>query len=411
MNPDNIYEVQLSLVRKIEDLLSRPSIPVGRQLIDQTFNKKRDKQTADDLSTTLLYLLYTNKVKREQTEDGVPKFWLASRETPTDVNGREITLVGGLSRQFHYRLIDGNQCVETNVVGVGDSVVKREPPPIKTLMPVSQNKETQDQLAAVMLQTGTPDQVREALGYASRPTLIEEMRAAAAAVDADDEEEDNGSGQDDENTLPSSPPGIADPVSFLHARMSALEGYRLDDQLVIAVSFWQKPVKEEDLIEFFMTKLMAKMGTLKLRLAHVVKVRQELTRTERADGVYYSVGPKTATLKQRPKTAAYKPRATQRVVELSSAPPTGAAIKIMSDPLPAAKDLLQPTVSTLTECPLAPTIDKAIEITEDSKVMYLVDDTGGMSISISGVNILSFTPGAAAKLVQFSSNVKGLYDL
>ena len=100
----------------------RPSIPVGRQLIDQTFNKKRDKQMADDLSTAMLYLLYTNKVKREQTEDGIPKFWLASRETPTDANGQEIALVGGLSRQFHYRLISGDKCIETNVVGVGDSV-------------------------------------------------------------------------------------------------------------------------------------------------------------------------------------------------------------------------------------------------------------------------------------------------
>lgn len=74
MNPDTIHEVDASLVRKIEDLLSRPSIPVGRQLIDQTFNKKKDKQTADNLSTAMLYLLYTNKVKREETEDGVPKF-------------------------------------------------------------------------------------------------------------------------------------------------------------------------------------------------------------------------------------------------------------------------------------------------------------------------------------------------
>lgn len=405
MNPDTIHEVQLPLVRKIEDLLSRPSIPVGRQLIDQTFNKRRDKQTADDLSTAMLYLLYTNKIKREQTADGVPKFWLSSRDTPTDVDGKEIPLVGGLSRQFHYRLIDGNQCVETNVVGVGDSVVKRAPPPIKTMMPVPQNKETQDQLAAVMLQTGTPDQVREALGYASRPTLVEEMRAAAAAVDAEEadeeEDEDDGSGQDDENTPPSSPPVIADPANFLHARMSALEGYRLDDQLVIAVSFWQNPVKEEELIEFFTTKLgVTKLGTLKLRLAHVVKVRQELTRTERDGGVYYSVGPKTATLKQRPKTAAYKPRTPQRVVELPSAPPTGAMVKVMSEPLPEA-------------APVVAVVDphKPIEITEDSKIMYLVDDTGAMSISVSGINILHFTPGAAAKLVQFTSNVKRLYDL
>lgn len=411
MNPDTIHEVQLPLVRKIEDLLSRPSIPVGRQLIDQTFNKRRDKQMADDLSTAMLYLLYTNKVKREQTEDGVPKFWLSSRDTPTDVDGKEIPLVGGLSRQFHYRLIDGNQCVETNVVGVGDSVVKRAPPPIKTMMPVPQNKETQDQLAAVMLQTGTHDQVREALGYASRPTLVEEMRAAAAAVD---EEEEDGSGQDDEDTPPSSPPVIADPANFLHARMSALEGYRLDDQLVIAVSFWQKPVKEEELIEFFMTKLMAKLGTLKLRLAHVVKVRQELTRTERDGGVYYSVGPKTATLTPRPKTAAYKPRTPQRAVELPSAPPAGAAVSIVSDATRNVEELLQPTVSimsTPTDYPLVAPTDKAIELTEDSKVTYTVDDTGAMSINVSGVSVLRFTSGAAAKLVQFSSNVRRLYDL
>ncbi len=381
MNPDTIYEVDAALVRKIEDLLSRPSIPVGRQLIDQTFNKKRDKQMADDLSTAMLYLLYTNKVKREQAEDGTPKFWLTSRETPTDTNGREIVLVGGLSRQFHYRLISGDKCIETNVVGVGDSVVKRAPPVAKTMFPVPQDKATQDQLAAVMLQHGTPEQVKEAVAHVARPTIIEEMRAAAAAVDSEDEAED------DEGTSQSGPTVVEDAANFFHARLKQLEGYRLDDQLVIAVGFWAKPVAESELLEFMVRHGFGKSGTIKMRLAHVVNVRQELTRTEEIDGFYYSVGPKSANLKPRPKTAPYKskmqPQETTR------------------------------TVSKPTEHPLVEPVDNAkpIELTENSKVMYLVDSNGGLTINVNGINVLCFNPGAAAKLVNFTSNVKGLYDL
>lgn len=386
MNPDTIHEVDASLVRKIEDLLSRPSIPVGRQLIDQTFNKKRDKQMADDLSTAMLYLLYTNKVKREQAEDGIPKFWLASRETPTDANGREITLVGGLSRQFHYRLISGDKCIETNVVGVGDSVVKRAPPVAKTMFPVPQDKATQDQLAAVMLQNGTPEQVKEAVAHVARPTIIEEMRAAAAAVDSEDD------------TPPNGPPVVEDAANFFHARLKQLEGYRLDDQLVIAVGFWAKPVAESELLEFMVRHGFGKSGTIKMRLAHVVNVRQELTRTEEVDGFYYSVGPKSANLKPRPKTAPYKskmqPQETARTVS----------------------ELVQPTVSVVSkphERPLIEPVDndKPIELTENSKVMYLVDSNGGLTINVNGTNVLCFNPGAAAKLVNFTSNVKGLYDL
>ena len=388
MNPDTIHEVDASLVRKIEDLLSRPSIPVGRQLIDQTFNKKRDKQMADDLSTAMLYLLYTNKVKREQAEDGIPKFWLASRETPTDANGREIVLVGGLSRQFHYRLISGDKCIETNVVGVGDSVVKRAPPVAKTMFPVPQDKATQDQLAAVMLQNGTPEQVKEAVAHVARPTIIEEMRAAAAAVDSEDEDD----------TPPNGPPVVEDAANFFHARLKQLEGYRLDDQLVIAVGFWAKPVAESELLEFMVRHGFGKSGTIKMRLAHVVNVRQELTRTEEVDGFYYSVGPKSANLKPRPKTAPYKskmqPQETARTVS----------------------ELVQPTVSVVSkphERPLIEPVDndKPIELTENSKVMYLVDSNGGLTINVNGTNVLCFNPGAAAKLVNFTSNVKGLYDL
>lgn len=386
MNPDTIYEVDAALVRKIEDLLSRPSIPVGRQLIDQTFNKKRDKQTADDLSTAMLYLLYTNKVKREQAEDGIPKFWLASRETPTDANGREIALVGGLSRQFHYRLISGDKCIETNVVGVGDSVAKRASPVVKTMIPVPQDKATQDQLAAVMLQHGTPEQVKEAVAHVARPTIIEEMRAAAAAVDSEDD------------TPPNGPPVVEDAANFFHARLKQLEGYRLDDQLVIAVGFWAKPVAESELLEFMVRHGFGKSGTIKMRLAHVVNVRQELTRTEEVDGFYYSVGPKSANLKPRPKTAPYKskmqPQETARTVS----------------------ELVQPTVSVVSkphERPLIEPVDndKPIELTENSKVMYLVDSNGGLTINVNGTNVLCFNPGAAAKLVNFTSNVKGLYDL
>lgn len=388
MNPDTIYEVDAALVRKIEDLLSRPSIPVGRQLIDQTFNKKRDKQMADDLSTAMLYLLYTNKVKREQAEDGIPKFWLASRETPTDTNGREIVLVGGLSRQFHYRLISGDKCIETNVVGVGDSVVKRAPPVAKTMFPVPQDKATQDQLAAVMLQHGTSEQVKEAVAHVARPTIIEEMRAAAAAVDSEDEDD----------TPPNGPPVVEDAANFFHARLKQLEGYRLDDQLVIAVGFWAKPVAESELLEFMVRHGFGKSGTIKMRLAHVVNVRQELTRTEEVDGFYYSVGPKSANLKPRPKTAPYKskmqPQETARTVS----------------------ELVQPTVSVVSkphEHPLIEPVDndKPIELTENSKVMYLVDSNGGLTINVNGTNVLCFNPGAAAKLVNFTSNVKGLYDL
>jgi hypothetical protein len=388
MNPDTIHEVDASLVRKIEDLLSRPSIPVGRQLIDQTFNKKRDKQMADDLSTAMLYLLYTNKVKREQAEDGIPKFWLASRETPTDANGREITLVGGLSRQFHYRLISGDKCIETNVVGVGDSVAKRATPVVKTMFPVPQDKATQDQLAAVMLQNGTPEQVKEAVAHVARPTIIEEMRAAAAAVDSEDEDD----------TPPNGPPVVEDAANFFHARLKQLEGYRLDDQLVIAVGFWAKPVAESELLEFMVRHGFGKSGTIKMRLAHVVNVRQELTRTEEVDGFYYSVGPKSANLKPRPKTAPYKskmqPQETARTVS----------------------ELVQPTVSVVSkphEHPLIEPVDndKPIELTENSKVMYLVDSNGGLTINVNGTNVLCFNPGAAAKLVNFTSNVKGLYDL
>ena len=399
MNPDTVHEVQLPLVRKIEELLSRPSIPVGRQLIDQTFNKKRDKQISDDLSTALLYLLYTNKVKREQTEDGMPKFWLASRETPTDTNGREITLVGGLSRQFHYRLISGDKCIETNVVGVGDSVVKRAPPVAKTMFPVVQDKATQDQLAAVMLQHGTPEQVKEAVAYVARPTIIEEMRAAAAAIDSEDEaEDDEGIGQDDDDTPPSGPPVVEDAADFFHARLKQLEGYRLDDQLVIAVGFWAKPVAEFELLDFMVRHGFGKVGTIKMRLAHVVNVRQELTRTEDADGFYYSVGPKSANLKPRPKTTPYKskmqPQETARTVS----------------------ELVQPTVSVVSkpiDRPLVEPVDndKPIELTENSKVLYLVDSNGGLTVNVNGTNVLCFNPGAAAKLVNFTSNVKGLYDL
>jgi hypothetical protein len=388
MNPDTIYEVDASLVRKIEDLLSRPSIPVGRQLIDQTFNKKRDKQMADDLSTAMLYLLYTNKVKREQTEDGIPKFWLASRETPTDANGQEIALVGGLSRQFHYRLISGDKCIETNVVGVGDSVAKRAPPVVKTMIPVPQDKATQDQLAAVMLQNGTPEQVKEAVAHVARPTIIEEMRAAAAAVDSEDEDD----------TPPNGPPVVEDAANFFHARLKQLEGYRLDDQLVIAVGFWAKPVAESELLEFMVRHGFGKSGTIKMRLAHVVNVRQELTRTEEVDGFYYSVGPKSANLKPRPKTAPYKPKVQPQETART------------------VSELVQPTVSVVskpTERPLVEPVDNAkpIELTESSKVMYLVDSNGGLTINVNGTNVLCFNPGAAAKLVNFTSNVKGLYDL
>jgi hypothetical protein len=388
MNPDTIHEVDAALVRKIEDLLSRPSIPVGRQLIDQTFNKKRDKQMADDLSTAMLYLLYTNKVKREQAEDGIPKFWLASRETPTDANGREITLVGGLSRQFHYRLISGDKCIETNVVGVGDSVVKRAPPVTKTMFPVPQDKATQDQLAAVMLQNGTPEQVKEAVAHVARPTIIEEMRAAAAAVDSEDEDD----------TPPNGPPVVEDAANFFHARLKQLEGYRLDDQLVIAVGFWAKPVAESELLEFMVRHGFGKSGTIKMRLAHVVNVRQELTRTEEVDGFYYSVGPKSANLKPRPKTAPYKPKMQPQETART------------------VSELVQPTVSVVskpTEHPLVEPVDNAkpIELTESSKVMYLVDSNGGLTINVNGTNVLCFNPGAAAKLVNFTSNVKGLYDL
>lgn len=388
MNPDTIHEVDAALVRKIEDLLSRPSIPVGRQLIDQTFNKKRDKQMADDLSTAMLYLLYTNKVKREQAEDGTPKFWLASRETPTDTNGREITLVGGLSRQFHYRLISGDKCIETNVVGVGDSVVKRAQPVAKTMFPVPQDKATQDQLAAVMLQHGTPEQVKEAVAHVARPTIIEEMRAAAAAVDSEDEDD----------TPPNGPPVVEDAANFFHARLKQLEGYRLDDQLVIAVGFWAKPVAESELLEFMVRHGFGKSGTIKMRLAHVVNVRQELTRTEEIDGFYYSVGPKSANLKPRPKTAPYKPKMQPQETTRQ------------------VSELVRPTVSVVskpTEYPLVAPVDndKPIELTENSKIMYLVDSNGGLTINVNGTNVLCFNPGAAAKLVNFTSNVKGLYDL
>lgn len=388
MNPDTIHEVDAALVRKIEDLLSRPSIPVGRPLIDQTFNKKRDKQMADDLSTAMLYLLYTNKVKREQAEDGIPKFWLASRETPTDANGREIALVGGLSRQFHYRLISGDKCIETNVVGVGDYVAKRASPVVKTMIPVPQDKATQDQLAAVMLQHGTPEQVKEAVAHVARPTIIEEMRAAAAAVDSEDEDD----------TPPNGPPVVEDAANFFHARLKQLEGYRLDDQLVIAVGFWAKPVAEYELLDFMVRHGFGKVGTIKMRLAHVVNVRQELTRTEEIDGVYYSVGPKSANLKQRPKTAPYKPKMQPQETS-----------RIVSEPV-------QPTVSVIskpTDRPLVEPVgnDKPIELTENSKVMYLVDSNGGLTINVNGTNVLCFNPDAAAKLVNFTFNVKGLYDL
>lgn len=76
MQQDTIHEVDLTIVRGIEALLSRPSIPVGRNVIDLTLNKKRVKETADKISSAILYMLSTKKLKREPTEDNVPKFWL-----------------------------------------------------------------------------------------------------------------------------------------------------------------------------------------------------------------------------------------------------------------------------------------------------------------------------------------------
>jgi hypothetical protein len=256
------------------------------------------------------------------------------------------------------------------------------------MFPVPQDKATQDQLAAVMLQNGTPEQVKEAVAHVARPTIIEEMRAAAAAVDSEDEDD----------TPPNGPPVVEDAANFFHARLKQLEGYRLDDQLVIAVGFWAKPVAESELLEFMVRHGFGKSGTIKMRLAHVVNVRQELTRTEEVDGFYYSVGPKSANLKPRPKTAPYKskmqPQETARTVS----------------------ELVQPTVSVVSkphEHPLIEPVDndKPIELTENSKVMYLVDSNGGLTINVNGINVLCFNPGAAAKLVNFTSNVKGLYDL
>ena len=79
-------------------------------------------------------------------------------------------------------------------------------------------------------------------------------------------------------------------------------------------------------------------------------------------------------------------------------------------------ELVQPTVSVVSkphERPLIEPVDndKPIELTENSKVMYLVDSNGGLTINVNGTNVLCFNPGAAAKLVNFTSNVKGLYDL
>jgi hypothetical protein len=203
------------------------------------------------------------------------------------------------------------------------------------------------------------------------------MCAAAAAVDSEDEDD----------TPPNGPPVVEDAANFFHARLKQLEGYRLDDQLVIAVGFWAKPVAESELLEFMVRHGFGKSGTIKMRLAHVVNVRQELTRTEEIDGFYYSVGPKSANLKPRPKTAPYKPK---------------------MQPQETTR-----TVSKPTEHPLVEPVDNAkpIELTENSKVMYLVDSNGGLTINVNGTNVLCFNSGAAAKLVNFTSNVKGLYDL
>lgn len=402
MQQDTIHEVDLTIVRGIETLLSRPSIPVGRNVIDLTLNKKRVKETADKISSAILYMLSTKKLKREPTEDNVPKFWLSSREQPTDAEGRPITLVEGVSRQFMFRLMHNGEVIETNVADVGDTVTKRAPPVVKTMIPVPQNKETQDQLAAVMLQHGTPEQQREALIHVNAPTLATAMRELADEVDAEaaehgDNTDEEAQCDDDSEVIDDTPP--VDAGNFYMARLKDLEGYRLDDQLVIATGFWQNPVKEQELIDFMVKHNFGKLGTIKLRLAHVVNVREELTRTERADGVYYTVGPRQVPLRPRPKTTPYKPK---RTVDLPAPPPAGTTVVVSSSVAPKQ----QPTAKVIES-----EQSKAIELTEHSKVLYLVDSDGAMTINVSGVNVLHFNPGAAAKLTHFASNVKGLYDI
>lgn len=406
MQQDTIHEVDLTIVRGIEALLSRPSIPIGRNVIDLTLNKKRVKEVADKISSAILYLLSTKKIKREPTEDNVPKFWLSSREQPTDAEGRPITLVEGVSRQFMFRLMHNGEVIETNVADVGDTVTKRAPPVVKTMIPVPQNKETQDQLAAVMLQHGTPEQQREALMHAKAPTLATAMRDLADEVDAEaaeaaeqDDTDEEAQCDDDSEVIDDTPP--VDAGNFYMARLKDLEGYRLDDQLVIATGFWQNPVKEQELIDFMVKNNFAKSGTIKLRLAHVVNVREELTRTERADGVYYTVGPRQVPLRQRPKTASYKPK--------KAAPASAPAIQVALPTAPAQGTKVNVIVDeSSSESVFA---HKAIEITESSKVLYLVDSNGALTINVSGINVLAFTPEAAAKMVHFASNVKGLYDI
>lgn len=418
-----IHEVDVTIVRGIEDLLSRPSIPVGRQLIDQTLNRKRIKEVADKISAAILYLLHTGKMKREQTEDGVPKFWLSSRDNPTDAEGQVIRLVEGTSREFTFRLMNGKDILETNVPGAGDEIATARAvrygaaagAPTKVMMPPPQDRATQDQIASVMLQHGTPQQQASALAYTAAPAIANTMRDIAAEVDAEaedtDAEEEEAVDPDEpiDDTPPPAPAPTPSPVvdgttNFFHARMSELDGYRLDDQLVIAVGFWHNPVKEQTLLDFMAKYGVTKMGTVKLRLAHVVKVRQELTRIDRDDGPYYSIGPKSVMLQKRPKTASYKPKLAPtpqlRTVVLPVAPAVGTQVHV------STAEPGEPKVTVIE-----PIAKNAIELTDASKVKYDVDSEGVINIAVSGVTVLRFTPEAAAKLVHFTANIKGLYDL
>lgn len=96
--------VSLKAVTAICELLSRPMIPVGRQLIDRQLNRKRDRHVAEELSGALLFLLAHRVIGRQHGSEEV-NFWLASRGKTFDANDKEIHIEMGLERQVTFSII------------------------------------------------------------------------------------------------------------------------------------------------------------------------------------------------------------------------------------------------------------------------------------------------------------------
>lgn len=104
-------QVLLSVVNKIRAVMAKPAIPVGRIVIDHELNKKRDPVVADQISSAIRWLTQANELARQvvstpDSDSPTPRFWLLSRDIPTDQGGYPIELTYGLRHPVEFDFID-----------------------------------------------------------------------------------------------------------------------------------------------------------------------------------------------------------------------------------------------------------------------------------------------------------------